>query len=240
MKINKKAFTVIELLLVMVVIIILAGLFFNAFKGASRSALKVSCASNIRSIVKSLYIYTEDYPEFPHPEPASPGHNARTWYGCLYYLQDNGKSGGITDMSVYVCPATKHTPPEHQKFGEPLIITATNANLGYYNPNYTGSSIDYWVVKPQQTKHTILFELPDLRTVPATNVILIEASDIGSFYHHADGRNLGYMNGSVKFITSTDSTKYPVNLFYDGMPEEHSPGDLMTVAYHDRYLHPDQ
>ncbi len=205
MKINKKAFTIIELLLVMVVIIILAGLFFNAFKGASSSALKASCALNIRNIVQAMHLYIEDYDGENIPKGDE---TLNSIYGSLYYTSAYvpGSVGGITNNNIYVCPATDHIPAIFREYGKPMKTNQTWAN-GYTN------MIHYSIIKPEDDS------FPDFRIMPPTNAVIWEAY----FDNHGDGRHLGFWNQTVKFIPIDDPTNYPTNMNVDtGLPENYN------------------
>lgn len=160
--------------------------------------------------------------------------------------------GGNTDLKTYVCPATKHLPPtppaSYNEANKKLACDAANSNLGYFKPDYTGSSIDYWVIKKQKYfGNSSEFENPYFPTTPRTNAILWEASNEGAGVHHKDGRNLGFWNGSVKFISSFDPKAYPVNVFdnflvpsdpNNGKPECDSSGTAIPITSADRHVYP--
>ncbi len=58
---RNKAFTFIEIIIVMVIILLLVAMIITPFKNSVNSAYKVSCMSNIRSIIKAMHLYIEDF-----------------------------------------------------------------------------------------------------------------------------------------------------------------------------------
>ncbi|EKD26207.1 MAG: hypothetical protein ACD_79C01306G0001 [uncultured bacterium] len=242
---KKNGFSAIEMFIVLTLILILASIIIFSYKSVIAKANVLACAKNMRTVWQAMMLYTEDFPDSAFPPPNKS--DAREIYGALYYPQSEGMAGGLTNFKAYVCPATNHLPPTAAEYKTKLICDATDDNKGYYNPNYTGSSIDYWIVKKQRNFNSDAFyDLPDVKKVPTQNVILIEASDIGSGYHHPNGRNLVFSSGSVKFIASTDPSKYPINVFYgsntanDGKPEQVAGTIKTVVADIDHYAHPNQ
>lgn len=241
----KKAFTLIELIIVLVILLILVSLIITGVRSSINKAYRLSCAKNMHSIVQALQFAVEDKVFGSNPIYS----DAKDLYGdFLYYPTSKEKIGGITDLKTYVCPATKHLPPTTTGgYNKKLACDATNTDLGSYNPNYTGTSIDYWVIKRQKTFGGSEFGNPYFENMPKGNAVLWEASNVGSGVHHKEGRNTGFWNGSVKFIASFDSAQYPVNLFdnyevpsdpNNGKPECDSSGNPYTIASVERYVYP--
>ena len=63
---NGKGFTLVELLVVIAVIAILAGLLLSALTRAKQKALSVSCANKLRQMVLALGMYIHDNNAFPY------------------------------------------------------------------------------------------------------------------------------------------------------------------------------
>jgi prepilin-type N-terminal cleavage/methylation domain-containing protein len=63
---RRKGFTIIELLVVVAIIVILAGILFPAFAAARRAAYSAACLSNLKQIGLANSMYIQDYDEaFP-------------------------------------------------------------------------------------------------------------------------------------------------------------------------------
>lgn len=113
---KKGAFSLTEVLVVIVIIAILASLFMPAAGGAKRASWKVVCASNMRQVFLAMKLYEDDYGSFPpgsvvwpafqpyYPTvlkcPASPAES-----GEFDYLMMGGPIGGVAgfDAALQEC-----------------------------------------------------------------------------------------------------------------------------------------
>ena len=207
----KKAFTIIELLIVMFIIIVVSAMLLNSFRGAVESSMRASCMSNISNIVKAMHLYIEDYDGANLP----PYSNVNRIYGALYYTSDYcpGASGGITNADIYVCPARKVKPGKFQGYGQYIITDQTNT-MGYK------TFINYEIIKEESKPSSI----PDFTTMPSINAVIWEAD----YPNHKTGRHLGFWNQTVKFISGDSPVNYPTNLNHDtGLPENN---DIYTLC----------
>ncbi|MBI2948401.1 MAG: prepilin-type N-terminal cleavage/methylation domain-containing protein [Verrucomicrobia bacterium] len=62
---SKRAFTLIELLIVIAIIAVLASLLLPALSQAKRSAYSVRCKSNLRQLATGLQLYVDDHQVYP-------------------------------------------------------------------------------------------------------------------------------------------------------------------------------
>ncbi len=99
---SRRGFTLVELLIVLAIIAILAGLLFPVFAMARRAAQTTSCLSNFRSATQAAILYTSDYDDALFPVNQRPGgppdpESDRVWPQIL-----RSYAGGFR---LFVCPA---------------------------------------------------------------------------------------------------------------------------------------
>jgi prepilin-type N-terminal cleavage/methylation domain-containing protein len=102
---SNHGFTIVELLTVMTIIAILAGLLFPSFQRIREAMRRTTCMSNLRQIGQGCIRYSVDYGDFfptvyrpstdPSPVPSSP-------LKSLSLLYDNY----IPQRKIFVCPST--------------------------------------------------------------------------------------------------------------------------------------
>jgi len=105
----KRAFTLVELLVVIAVIAILASIFLPVLSRAKEKARTVQCISNVRQMLVALSLFVDDYGHYPlgfGPSPDSVGSvYGQSWQDTLSpYLSDK------TSNSLFVairCPSYK-------------------------------------------------------------------------------------------------------------------------------------
>ena len=119
---EKRIFTLLELLIVIAMIAILAGLLLPALSKARESGQRISCVSNVHEIMRSIDMYTDDFKEcYP---PSSLKTAPWYWHRLLLSRGYFGKSySGDRHVDVYnkmvVCP------------GDPAPLAFTNDRLSY-------------------------------------------------------------------------------------------------------------
>lgn len=105
---NRKAFTLIELLIVVAIISILASILFPVFARARENARRASCLSNLKQMGLGLRMYTQDFDERMPPAyvkvtdsnwkyPNGSTESTRAWYLLIYPY--------VKNYQVYTCPS---------------------------------------------------------------------------------------------------------------------------------------
>jgi len=84
----KKAFTLIELLIVIGIIAILAGVLLSTFGGATESARLAKCQANLRSLAAAVNTYAMESGSYPHA-------------GSCQYMKSSLNEAGDVTIGVY-------------------------------------------------------------------------------------------------------------------------------------------
>ena len=114
-------FTLIELLIVIAIIAILAGMLLPSLNRAREMARSISCKNNIRAIQAAHALYSDDNKEWilPGCQPQQYGHPRGIWYSKLSGKDPvNGSVSGINygvtfygptvTKGTFVCPSEKN------------------------------------------------------------------------------------------------------------------------------------
>lgn len=213
--VNYKAFTLIELLIVIAIIAILAAILFPAFARARENARRASCQSNIKQIGLGMMQYLQDNDErYPllAPDPMIPQADAAL-PGAKYTV--NWTSGGnyISWMDL-IYPYTKST----QIFDCPSSTQGVSIpSYGYseafsgYGTNLYNSNIAWSWKVPLPTsavqRPSEVFLILEYQSVYS---IYANPNDIGAAARggwqlpkvipHFDGANIAFADGHAKWL----------------------------------------
>ena len=131
----KRAFTLLEVLVVIAIIAILAGILFPAFSRARENARRASCQSNLKQIGLGLIQYSQDYDEILCPDwfvtnpnsalttqPASTPNARYKWTDAIYPYTKSEQ--------IFSCPSAtdKAARPWHEFHS----LTADTDDFGSY------------------------------------------------------------------------------------------------------------
>lgn len=199
----KQGFTLVEILVVIAIVGLLAGLLFPVFANARESGRITSCASNLSQIGKAIALYTSDnrerYPLIVDDKNAT---NGCTWVDAVYPYAKSTK--------VFSCPSAKHGdyvpgcgPAQPIPGGEPGEEDGFNGSYDMVTPfieaqitqNSTGSSGGYQIYPKSLSQSKYRF--------PSSTILVLDGSDTSYFFHNT----FAVVNPGIDKITSVDDLK---------------------------------
>ena len=190
---QQNEFTLIELLIVIAIIAILAGMLLPALNSARNKARAIACKSNLSQLGKGIIMYMDDHNGLL-PYDGSPGRPA----GRIYQYVVSGAvqpDAGKVPSKVFFCPMH--------------VAGYPSTNEGYGFTDKIGNSVKRITEVPRPTRFLIVSEAINPSTFD---------ENVG--YHQLNkSRATGPHGGGRKVVDS--SNKYFVNgianiLFFDG------------------------
>jgi len=216
---SRTAFTVVELLVVVAIIMVLLALLAPAIDKALQSTEKVRCAANVQAHYVSVYQYAADQRKQLPPLNDDDGHNqqagswsrifrynvaGKEWWNLGYLWRGRYLPAG----QGFYCPGQQHPAFRYQDYASP---TFPSYNTTWDSPATlaTGStavrlSYNFNPIAISLTNRTHRYRRFDqLDSYAITTVDLVEgvtADGLGLGHPELGGFNVGRGNGSVDFV----------------------------------------
>lgn len=187
---SKEGFTLVELLVVISIIAVLAGLVMTGLMKARQASRRTQCANNLRQIGMASQMYLNDYRIFPFnygetfdekEEPIDEDEDARKGFEHLQLLFETKM---LDDPEVFICGASTDQPAAMSADG--ILEKLRPHNCSYL-----------WTKKPRNDS--------DRSTLPLG---ADKAQKDGPGENcHAGGRMVLFVGGHVKWHTTQDLEK---------------------------------
>jgi prepilin-type N-terminal cleavage/methylation domain-containing protein/prepilin-type processing-associated H-X9-DG protein len=219
---RNRGFTLVEVLVVVGIIAVLVSLLLPSVARAHESARRASCASRIRQLLSATAIYSAEWrgvlPHHVHSgsryevcisEPVRP-----EWPGSIPALYDHKY---LPDASMFRCPGLEgngdwwdSSPEEamsrgflgYQFFGYSAMQASVPTGYG----GYWGI---YWVMPskiPDHSNHVMIScNVIDQKTAATITHSFPEFNQTGHSRTSNQGSNIGYLDGSVRWLPYTHS-----------------------------------
>ena len=200
------AFTLIEILVVIAIVMILAAILFPVFSSARNSAHKATCASNLKQLGVAMNLYANDYNQ-TYPFYGVPENYCAPWANRLFPY--------VRDEHVFECPSF-----ETGEFVSGCRPSEPETRFGSYDMNLPNAS--YTVDDKGEAKYSFSEHGINLvrYTRPANTILLLDGdghfvspgyqepaysntADLihyGVDAHHDEGCNVAFADGHVKWL----------------------------------------
>jgi prepilin-type N-terminal cleavage/methylation domain-containing protein len=175
---QRTAFTLIELLIVIAIIAILAALLFPVFSRAQAKAQQGACLNNLKELQLGVTLYEGDFDGRYLPY----GTGQDIWQGLLLPYVKNAQ--------LYLCP---NDPNQSSVWHGPHAAISA-CSYGYNNQHRACSDLDGAVVDTCITYPAEMFCLAD-----ATSWTLADETAFTS--RHSAGTDLSFFDGHTKFVS---------------------------------------
>ncbi len=217
------AFSLIELLVVILIIAVLAALIFPAFKGVMENTKRTNCINNQRQILSGMISYSTDNAGFL-PScgwDGGTGNSSAEHLGWLYggkkvqqpaanekppnfdqkYYVDGSIWKYIKTPKVYFCPYDRPTKAEFQQRNVKITSYCMNGAVNYYQGSTASARISDFpsnaILLWEQQDGPAGFFFNDSSNRP----------DEGISERHVDGAMVGCFDGRVEWLTRAQYAK---------------------------------
>ena len=234
---KKGRFTLIELLIVIAIIAILAGMLLPALNKARESGRSASCMNNLKSITGTALLYAGDNHDFMPPASGNAG-DGSTWvcprepwissdfvhcfwvYTTSRYAGEQW-TGGQAPAKIYQCPSE---PDEIYRHTNPPDIPVSN--YGYYQrlgapTSWSADNVMRKLTRNRAPSRTGIITDLKAKSCDRTTFMRLGTTDdfmsasFGYAPRHSSGSNAGFADGHVAHLNYhapivTDGEVYPL------------------------------
>ena len=234
---KKGRFTLIELLIVIAIIAILAGLLLPALNKARESGRSASCMNNLKSITGTALLYAGDNHDFMPPASGNAG-DGSTWvcprepwissdfvhcfwvYTTSRYAGEQW-TGGQAPAKIYQCPSEPDEIYRHTNHPDIPV-----SNYGYYQrlgapTSWSADNVMRKLTRNRAPSRTGIITDLKAKSCDRTTFMRLGTTDdfmsasFGYAPRHSSGSNVGFADGHVAHLNYhapivTDGEVYPL------------------------------
>jgi prepilin-type N-terminal cleavage/methylation domain-containing protein/prepilin-type processing-associated H-X9-DG protein len=179
---QQRAFTLLELLVVIAAIAVLISLLLPALTRARQMATTMRCAANLRQVGQMFTLYANDYPGFYPPvnwkhdlDPSIPNFNSYGMVHCLGPYMGKRQWAGISMTSPYIF---QWNSSSQVAFRSSVFVCPEYTPIGYsIQPYLSGIAESSYLIKtnPLPVDNTLPRKLSQMRR-PASQLIHVADS----------------------------------------------------------------
>ena len=234
---KKGRFTLIELLIVIAIIAILAGMLLPALNKARESGRSASCMNNLKSITGTALLYAGDNHDFMPPASGNAG-DGSTWvcprepwissdfvhcfwvYTTSRYAGEQW-TGGQAPAKIYQCPSEPDEIYRHTNHPDIPV-----SNYGYYQrlgapTSWSADNVMRKLTRNRAPSRTGIITDLKAKSCDRTTFMRLGTTDdfmsasFGYAPRHSSGSNAGFADGHVAHLNYhapivTDGEVYPL------------------------------
>ena len=214
-------FTRIELLIVIAIIAILAGMLLPALNRARNSAKRILCTGNVKTMASTFILYADSFEYFPSPYDMRKSDGTENWYyldtiSSLYKIPKYRRQDAVADRTnpsstIFYCPSENMARyRDETKFGYIHSCYGVNKFAGG-----TSAGASWYLMKkrkasrlPEPSKMCLLAETDGAGLFLLTKACTYkETYDANNYYapkfRHDKCLNAAFVDGHAQTVTRT-------------------------------------
>lgn len=220
---DKAAFSLVELLALIVIVGILTALLGPAFSAATEEAKQAQCRDNIRAQLTAMHLFAEDHFDQP-PGPDAPLDS----YPSYWYITNGSADDApghlypdyVDDVTPFLCPSTQNVIRPHvaDRHGRLVDLAANAINR---DDDRGGHSYEYFGLYGTREMAGIV-KTPETTTGLEAVTYLVSDGDDSGFQNCPDptnnhweaGANFGFVSGHVEWMSHSDVNRVHSDSFH--------------------------